>query len=87
MEISFFLSLALTETLHLKKHGYIFIHIFLNETMCYLNNCTSSMCQYLFLINYKEFQSVQRVYECTLRMYREKVLNFEIKNSFFYHLK
>ncbi len=45
-----------------------------------------SMCQYLFLINDKEFQAPQNCSSPAV-MNSGKELYFEIKNSFFYHLK
>ncbi len=57
MEMSIFLSIAFTEILHLKNTWLQFyIYIYLFEQLHLLE---PSMWQYLFLINYKEFQAPQ----------------------------
>ncbi len=62
MEMSIFLSLAFTELLHLKNtwlQFFIYILKLNNVLFEQLHLLEPSMWQYLFLINYKEFQAPQ----------------------------
>ncbi len=89
MEMSIFLSLAFTEILHLKNTWLqLFFYILKWNDVLFeqLHLLEPSMWQYLFLINYKEFQAPQNCSSPTV-IYRGNVLYFEVKNSFFFHLK